>query len=182
VKPLAILALWAAVASGQDTVTIRTNVYVVSGATLREIRSDIEAKKPWQRKTDGYTRCKIDWKYTTDSSGADCRLASLNIKTDITITVPTLAAPAKGGEVLQTHWKTYLKALLEHENGHRAIGLAAAAEIRKRLTALGPASDRNALAKTIKREAEKVLSEFQKRQDEYDKTTDNGRTQGAEFP
>ena len=179
---IALLSFWAAISCAQDTITVRTNVYAVSGATLREIRADMEAKKPWKHKSDGYTQCKTNWRYETTPTDSGCVIQWLTISTDITITVPALAASASKAEALQSRWNVYLKALLEHENGHREIGVEAAAAVRRKLSELGPSSTCGELARTIKREAEKVLSQFQQRHEEYDKKTDNGRLQGAVFP
>ncbi len=180
---LVALSLAAVVAaSGQDTLVIRTNFYAVSSSDPWELRADIKRKRPWKEEVDGFTRWKIDWSFTTASSDSDCRLQSLQLKTDITITIPKWTPPDDASDRLKQRWSAYALALLAHEEGHKKIVLAAAKEVRRRLNELKAARTCDELDATIKREATRIVESCEKRGKLYDEQTTNGRSQGAVFP
>src|SRR5206468_12101800 len=106
--------------------------YAVSGASSWQIREQIDRKRPWKQPGDGLTTWKIDWSFTTLRGDSGCRLQSLEIKTQVTITLPQWTPPGDADEALKERWKSYIKALGAHEDGHRKLAVAAAAELRKR--------------------------------------------------
>jgi predicted secreted Zn-dependent protease len=161
---------------------IQTNFYAVSGSDPWELRADIRRKRPWKDEVDGFTRWKIDWSFTSASSDSDCRLQSLQLKTDITITIPKWTPPEEATARLKQRWSAYVVALLAHEEGHKRIVLAATKEVRKRLTELRAARTCDELDAIIKREATRIIESCEKRGKLYDEQTGNGRSQGASFP
>jgi len=161
--------------AAEESLIIRKNYYAVSGATFRELRTDIAQKRPWKSDNDGYTNWKLDWSFTTLSSDSDCQLQSFQTKTAITITVPRWIAPADVDPEFREKWNAYFRALLAHEDGHKRIALAAANELRKRIKDLSSAPTCAELQAALNRTANQVINEFKEREKAYDIRTNHGR-------
>ena len=168
-------------ANAEDTTIIRTNTYTVSGTTIREIRADLARKRPWKSELDGYTAWKIDWSYRTETTESGCRLHSFNVRTEITITVPRWTPPENTDPQTKANWAAYISGLLAHEDGHKRIALAAANEVRSRVKQVASATTCGELDAAIKREADKAVEEFKRREKLYDERSDHGRKDGATF-
>ena len=173
------LLLASGTAFGADSLSVRTNYYAVTGATVQEIRSDIARKRPWKQEVDGFTAWKIDWFYRTEATDSECRLQSFEVKTDVTVTVPRWTPPADVDPETKRSWTTYINGLLAHEDGHKRIALAAATEVRNRLQRLNSAASCDALDAHVKHEATHAIDEFKKREKTYDERTEHGRKDGA---
>ena len=160
-----------------DSLTIRTNYYDVTGDTLQGIREEIVRQRPWKEERDAFTRWKVDWLFTMQELESACRLESLSIKTDITITMPRWNAAASEDETLKAAWVRYFKLLAAHEEGHKQLALAAAKEARKRILQLKPTASCSELETAINREGKKAIDQFVEREKVYDARTDHGRKQ-----
>lgn len=160
-----------------DSLTIRTNYYDMTGDTLQGIREEIVRQRPWKEERDAFTRWKVDWTFTMEDPGSGCRLKSLDITTEITITMPRWNAAASEDEALKAAWIGYFKLLATHEEGHKQIALAAAKEARKRIVQLKPTANCADLEGAINREGKKVIDQFAEREKVYDARTDHGRKQ-----
>jgi predicted secreted Zn-dependent protease len=172
---------WLCRVSAEDSTVIRTNTYAVTGATIREIRADLARKRPWKSELDGYTAWKVDWSYRTERTESGCRLQSIDVRTEITITIPRWTPPADADPQTKANWATYIKGLLAHEDGHKRIALAAANEVRTRVKQVPAAATCRDLDASLKREANKAVEEFKRREKLYDERTDHGRKDGATF-
>lgn len=180
----AIVLSFAAGGLSQDSLTVTTNFYQVYGTTGRQLRESIEQLRPWkdQGARDAYTGWKIEWSFRFTSSENSCQLQSMTTKTTVTVTLPKWASAAQAPPALVQRWTNYLNALNKHEEGHKQIAYAAAAEIRKRVKALKPQPTCEALTASLNSTADKVVKEFRQKETDYDRTTDYGTTQGARFP
>jgi predicted secreted Zn-dependent protease len=176
--------LWVSVAMSraEDSFIIRTNAYAVSGTTAREIRLAIDHQRPWKEPQDASTVWGIKWAYTTVSSDVGCQLRTLDIKTSVSITIPRWTVDTAADDDLKKRWQTYSAALLAHEDGHKRIAMAAAAEIKNRVNKIKSAPTCAQLESTISLAANKVIEDFRQREKAYDERTAHGRTQGAVFP
>jgi predicted secreted Zn-dependent protease len=163
--------------SAADSLNIRTNYYDVTGDTFQTIREEIVRRRPWKEESDAFTHCKVDWTFTMEDPGSGCRLKSLSIRTDITITMPRWNVAASEDEGLKAAWISYFKVLAAHEEGHKQIALAAAKEARKRILQIKPTGSCSELESSINREGKKVIEQFAEREKVYDARTDHGRKQ-----
>jgi predicted secreted Zn-dependent protease len=172
---LIMLLLSAGTLCAADSIAIRTNYYAVGGGDLQAVREDIARKRPWKEEQDGFTRWTVTWSFTTRDSRSACSIDTIQTKTDITITLPRWTVPVTADESMRASWQRYLTALAAHEDGHKRIALAAAAEVRKRISQTKPAADCAAMEQSINREAKKGLDQFVEREKAYDERTDHGR-------
>jgi predicted secreted Zn-dependent protease len=153
-----------------------TNYYSVTGANFREIRQSIAASRPWNDSFDGDTRWTISWNFTSSGSAAGCFAISVSTTTKITTTMPRWTPPTDVAPETKERWTRYYTNLLQHEIGHARIALAAAAEERQRLSALGTQPNCDALKGVINDRAGKVVDDYRAREKEYDRRTNHGNS------
>ena len=179
-----LLAGWLGSATGiaaQDSLTITTNHYLVTGSTLREIRQSINQMRPGGTKasTDALTTWNIKWQTQVNPVGGEYRLTSFNTTTTIVITMPSWMAPTNAAPQLMKKWLSYYSVLQKHEVNHSKIGTQAAEALRKRIGEIGSDADRSRLQLRIQKMADSVIAEFRQRDADYDRETDHGRKEGA---
>lgn len=172
-----------ALPQGQSTLVWKTNYYSVIGANLGEIRRSMEQSRPWKEleNRSGLTEWRIDWRFEVTPVEGGCRCSSFTTTTAITNTLPRWTPPAEAPAELKAAWTRYITALREHENGHSRLALAAAADLHKRMKAIGLAADCDRLRKRIHDLAEGVIEEHRQRERDYDRRTRHGATQGVEL-
>jgi predicted secreted Zn-dependent protease len=156
-----------------------TNYYAVTGANFREIRQSIAASRPWQDSFDGDTRWTISWRFTAAPNASGCSCSSYSTTTKITTTMPRWTPPADVVPEVKERWTRYYTNLLQHETGHARLALAAAAEVRQRLSEIGVQPDCERLKNVIGERANRVVDDYRAREKEYDRRTDHGRTPAA---
>jgi len=161
-----------------------TNYYAVKGATLPELRQSIRENRPWKLKHDwdGMTDWQVKWQFTTVPTPGGCRCSVFTTQTTITITMPRWVAPTNAPETVKQIWQHYVTALGQHEAGHVAFALAAAAEVQKQAKEIGEGADCASLQKRINELAQQAVESHRQRDKEYDERTRHGATQGASLP
>lgn len=178
------LALLMACHTAAAADAIRTDFYTVDGNSVRSIRAALNANGPLGedgKRYHGYTKWHVSWNFTHGPSAGGCAIRSVNVDTSAVMTLPRLAKPDALPDSLRMKWNSYSVALRAHEDGHRAIALAAAGEIRRRLSQLASSGGCKALADEANRAAQAVLADFRVRERQYDRDTDHGATEGARF-
>lgn len=169
----------AATVAAQDPVVWTTNFYAVTGANFREIRQSIAQARPWKDSFDGDTRWEINWKFTAAQGAEGCACSSLAIATRITTTLPRWTPPPDVAPEVKSQWTRYFTNLAQHEAGHARLGLAAAGEVRKRISAVRAQPDCGQLKSLINDRANEAVAEYRRRELEYDQRTDHGRRPAA---
>jgi predicted secreted Zn-dependent protease len=131
---------------------------------------------------DGYTAWQIQWRYDYRASGNACAIAAATVSVRTSIKLPEWRNESTAPAELRAHWRRYLQALTEHENGHRDNGLAAAREIDRGLVALPAQANCNAMGAAANAFGQGILRKYNQRDLDYDSATRHGRTQGANWP
>jgi predicted secreted Zn-dependent protease len=167
----------------QGGTTWRTNYYTVTGATLQEIRESIQRARPWRDRHDhvAVTDWNIRARSTVVPFQGEFRCSGFNTLTIIRITMPRWTPPEGVADQVKAEWERYESALLAHEVGHGHFALAAAAEMHRRVRALGNGPDAEGLRQQAQQTVAQVMEEFQRREQEYDRLTRHGAEQGASF-
>ena len=178
------LTAWAASPPVQEQ-TERFNYYKVAGSTARELRDAINANRPVGkdgRPHDAVTSWFVRWKYTTTGASPGCAVRTFNVSLDFATTMPQWTNESGAAPQLLQQWRSYYAALVKHEDGHKAIGTNAAANIRDAGLKLPPEPLCSELARSVDKMTSEILERYRQREREYDRDTDHGRTQGARFP
>ena len=164
--------------------TFEMTPYVVSGATLTQLRSAIRAFRPTTvdgKRYDAITRWEIKYRYSfaVDPS-TGCAPAEPQVHLELHMELPALAGdvPPQARIALQS----YITALRVHEYGHvridREVAAAVAAAVRS--TPAQPTCEK--LREAVRAAAGRVMEEGHSRNREYDAATRHGANQGAVFP
>jgi len=172
---MALLPLAAVSLRAQTAVSWSTNFYSVTGANWREIRQSIAQARPWRDSFDGDTRWDITWRFHTVSSPSGCSGSGFSTSIKITTTLPRWTPPTNVDAAVKEQWTRYFTNLAQHELGHARLGLAAAAEVQKRIATIGTQSDCAQLKNLINERANQVVADFRRREQEYDERTNHGR-------
>jgi len=166
-------------------VRIATKHYTVHGRTAQEIRQDLNkrgVRSPEGRTYDAYTRWYVRWSYSFRNEGNRCAVRGVRTSVDVTYTLPKWGDERKAPRELADKWQRYMKDLKTHEDGHRDIGIGAAAEIGKTIGRLSPAANCREMEAKANAAAHSVLDDYRGKERFYDLRTLHGRTQGATFP
>ena len=179
-----LLLCFPILAAAQNTLRWTTNYYTVTGATLPEIRQSIRQNRPWKERfdLDGMTEWRVTWQFNVTPAEHGCRCSSFGTQTAITVTMPRWITPTNAPDAVKQIWQKYAVALAQHEAGHAAIALAAAADVRKRVQEAGEGIDCDGLTKRINDLGRQVIEEHRKRDKDYDEQTQHGATEGASLP
>lgn len=171
-------------ASAQSSVRWTTNFYTVKGMTIPELRQSIRENRPWKQRLDhdAMTDWRVDWRFTVTPTPAGCRVSTFGTQTTIVITMPRWMAPTSAPETTRQIWQRYIEALGQHEAGHGAMALAAAAELNKRAQTIGKGADCESLKARTEALGRQVIEEFRAKDKVYDENTRHGATQGVALP
>jgi predicted secreted Zn-dependent protease len=160
--------------------TTATEYYPVEGSTVRSLLASLRERGP----SDGHgtwaanTAWAFRWSYQP-VAGSECRVGSARVDLTLTYTYPQWTAPADVAPTVVAAWDGYLARVELHENGHRDIAEAAAADLVKELEALPAQGSCGALAATARTTAGQILARHADEQRAYDQETGHGTTQGA---
>src|SRR3990172_3169165 len=109
--------------------------YPVFGKTFSEIVTSVEENGPFNREKNRRSTSKFEWgvgwsyqfefTYVIDEEtklvDVALEISDINIRYDITITLPTLIDDTSLNPIEKSLWKAYFQRLLEHEHDHAKI-------------------------------------------------------------
>ncbi|MCW8964999.1 MAG: DUF922 domain-containing Zn-dependent protease [Gammaproteobacteria bacterium] len=182
---LFVLGFFSSYAIAESVVEIEKKYYLVSGQTEKEIRNDLDEKTPIHeggKSYDAYTKWDVTWRFWWNESTVSCEITKLTTKVDIKYTLPKHAAAESLGTRLKKRWKTYQKALIKHEEGHKDFGINAAKGIENRIMTMGARASCDQLEEDANKIGYSVLEEYKLREKNYDRETNYGMNDGAIFP
>jgi predicted secreted Zn-dependent protease len=157
--------------------------YDIAGANLYELNASAQQAGPISKSSGkrvwGMCTWTINWTYTRIARAASCGVEKFVITVGATIDLPRWINRDSAQEGVRTRWDRFAAALRVHEDGHRDIGVRAANELATRLRGLPVARTCAELDRNVAALGERVLSEYRQQDQAYDRSTDNGATQGA---
>lgn len=166
------------IAEVQPSLEVQT--YPVTWQAGTPLREAINAATPVRhlgRVFHGFTRWKVDWQlWWLEAPGGRCSVQRTLTRVSGVITLPALVgAPAEE----QRAFNTYVTALRQHEMGHYQFGLDAAHRIDIAIAALPPEPTCAGLQASANALGRRLLQEAIRAEQEYDRSTRHGRTQGV---
>jgi predicted secreted Zn-dependent protease len=160
--------------------------YNVSGASVQEIRADLNQRGPTDgrehRHFDAVTRWYVRWQYTYKPTAAGCEIVTVSTAVDVTYSLPRLSANSAAPTNVRHAFAHYLERLLVHENGHAQNGIDIAKRIEDGIRGLHAAPTCASLAAAANSLGQSLIKEANRLDIDYDARTQHGRTQGAWFP
>lgn len=168
------------------TESITTTPYSIQGSTAQALRQQINQKGPTDPKTgqrfSGYTQWNVRWNYRYRQQGDRCTLTQTRVNTTVTITLPQWNPPSTAPRDLRDRWNRYIRALSQHENGHRDHGLGAGRDILAMLKRFPAQTTCAELETQANAAAQTIIKQYNQRDVDFDRRTNHGATQGAVFP
>ncbi len=172
-------------ASTEPSVSMNTSYYSINGKSEDEIRNNLNKKTPIfenGRKFDAYTEWFVNWNFWWRKSSRSCAITKVKTRINIRQTFPKLKTNLPISGSLDIKWKKYMKSLLEHENGHKSLGLKAANEIKKRISNMSARSTCKKLEADANKIGNNILNKYKNLETRYDHRTNHGTNEGAIFP
>jgi len=163
---------------------VRIETYDVSGDSARQLRADLNHRRPstGAGRFDAVTQWQVDWQLSVQAERGGCRITDPLVDLKIVMKLPRLAPARAVPAELERHWQRYVRALREHEDGHAAIGEAAAREVAGQLLRQPTAANCQAARRAADKAAQAVIAEHRLKDPDYDRRTEHGARQGARFP
>lgn len=178
-------ALAAAGAQAVPIVDARTDNYLVRGATEAELAASLaqRPRAPNGRPQVGVTHpAEVRWQFEARERKGRCLVVSVRVTLTAVTTLPRWDAPPAADGALRMRWDRFLGALTAHEQGHVDIALDAAKRIEQALWDAPAPRTCTGFRAQLDATANALFDQAVKAQEEYDATTDFGRTQGVAFP
>ncbi len=159
--------------------------YDIRGVTEEELA--VQLKQKGTRWNDGQsyastTAWNVSWDFEPDCAPWRCTVGSFRVTVSITTRLPRWVPEGDAPADLRLKWRDFTEKLLEHENGHRDRAIAGAADLLTAVQSLPSQSSREDLEREVNAITAQKMARMNAGQDEYDRTTAHGTSQGAVFP
>lgn len=151
--------------------------YEKTGLTADELRQEMNKLRPLDPADRLRYDARTDWYISWNWPGygeSECDLSQTNVKYDIKVTVPFWKPPVDFDPTLVERWNQYLNSLALHKQGHVEIIINHYLKVRDAIQA--------ATCDTAEQAAQEASSDLRFMNEDYDKQTEYGKTQGAVFP
>jgi predicted secreted Zn-dependent protease len=158
-------------AFAEPVVNVKTEYYEVHGANMKEVRRSMDEER--SRMADKFVGRDAFTDYKISAKWGNPLLVTL----DLSFIVPKWVECAQAPKGLQEKWQHYMKMLQVHEDGHRKI----AEDLARAIEKLGIAAGGKSGEKLIQ-DITNIYAEYDKKQFEYNRKTQDGRNQGVHFP
>ena len=169
-------------ALAEPQINEKREFYDIRGGSESELKNEMNTKGINDgRMNDAYTKWYVRWDFDY-GSGAPCRFRAVRVSADIDIKLPRWQNERDGSDELRQKWDRFLKALEEHENGHRDFGVKAATEIDAELSRMPAFPNCTELGAAANAKAYEILGKYQGEEKAYDAETNHGINKGAVFP
>lgn len=172
-------------ACAEPEVHVDYEYYEIRGETAEQLRHAMNAQGTvWKdgKTYDAYTSWNVSWTFGRRTGKNGCYLDSVKTVVRVIHRFPkwkdNLFAPLD----LQEKWNDYMKALKEHEDGHKDLAVGAAREIEWTLTNLDASPNCEEIRIRANALAREILQNYREQEAAYDAMTRFGETQGAVFP
>jgi predicted secreted Zn-dependent protease len=174
---LFVLAAAAAPARAQMFYTEVREYYDIRGETMAELRAEIDRLGPGE--FAAYVKPTVNARYRFRYTSSECWLTSSRVDVEVTYLMPRWVGPPGPSEELRRAWRHYWLALKRHEDGHKNNWLRAGTAIQDALRVLPPDATCEALRKVADAAVKRLLERHKRYDEDYDKRTQHGRTQGT---
>lgn len=159
-----------------------TEHYEVTVSTDESLRVAIKRASPIVKAGKGYfaqTQWTVEPMFALQTYAGLCRVRQLSVKLRLKIMMPQLINPEAISEQKRNRFDFFYKALAKHELGHEEIAHEAATAVYQAISAIPANMDCTAIHQKVEQKYHSILDDYQRRNSDYDKETDFGRTQGA---
>ena len=155
--------------------------YEISPRSAYEIKPELMRRSPIRERGgsfNGHTDWLVNWSFSSTSGAYGCQLNSYQTTVHVIHTLPKLSSYVTDKRTIEV-FNTFNEALTQHEVNHGNNGLAAAREIDKAFSEIQPQQNCRNLERMINDIGNSIVQKYIYADREYDRTTQNGFTEGA---
>ena len=165
------------------TAEVHEVFYPVSGRTVDALGASMIANEPnWESEHAwGLARWRVSWRWRSTEHGSTCKLTAVRVLVHVHITLPEWQDPERAATEVRQRWNVFLDALRVHEYGHRDHAYLAGVQVHRALLALRTPDCVDIPVEAERRAREAVLRHH-RLDEEYERSTQRGWSQGATWP
>ena len=161
--------------------SVEYKYYKISPRSPHEIKPELMRRSPIREgggTFNGHTDWYIDWRSQGIQGPQGCVARDIKTKVHVVHILPALSEYVSDKQTIDVFNK-FNDALTKHEKNHGENGLSAAREIDKALSEIPPQPNCRYLSRIINDTGKAIIQKYIYADDEYDRTTNNGLTEGA---
>lgn len=161
--------------------TIEYKNYIISPRAPHEIKPELMRNTPIREhggSFNGHTDWYVDWQYQTRQEPNICRITNVKIKVHVVHILPVLSEYVTDKQTIEVFNK-FSEALTKHEKNHGNNGLSAAREIDKAINEIQAQQNCRYVSRMINDIGNSIIQKYVHADSEYDRMTQNGRSEGA---
>lgn len=173
--------VFSSTAIAQATESIENKYYEISPRSPYEIKQELMRQSPIRAGSgsyNGHTDWYINWSFQATRGPDGCRASQIQTSVHVVHILPALSAHVTDQQTIEAFNK-FNAALAAHENNHGNNGLLAAREIDKAINEVQPQRDCQSLSRMINNIGNSLVQKYTLKDNEYDRVTNNGFTEGA---
>ena len=166
-------------------VTEKNEYYEIRGNSEKDLRKQmLQNGCTWDdgRKYDSVTSWSWTWDYGTDHAAQTCSVDDFSVALEIHYRFPKWVRTGDVSPPLVDKWDGYMQKLTMHEQGHRDRAVDAAAEFTRAVARLPNTLSCTERDHRVRALSHETMAQLNAAQQEYDRDTRHGATQGALFP
>lgn len=179
---LAIQLIFTSFSALAETIeTIEYKHYLISPRSPYEIKRELIRNTPIHdhgSSFNGHTDWYVDWNYRSTSTPSGCQLSNVQTKVHVVHILPALTENVTDKQTIEVFNK-FNAALTQHEKNHGNHGILAAREIDQSYAQIPPQQNCRYLSRYIDEMGHSIVQKYIRMDDDYDRTTNNGATEGA---
>lgn len=157
----------------------------VYGGSASELSASLRGSGPYDAVTQTWRwgRCNwgISWEFTYEEDDDQCAIDTFLLKLDSKFDLPRWRSRDSAPADFRAKWDRFEKALRLHEEGHRSNAILATKALATKLRAMAPQKDCETLDRELSALRARVMAEYTRLDEAYDRATDHGISQGAKF-
>lgn len=159
--------------------------YRVTGTSLFELGQQgihsVRIPSPGRQRAVGLTQSEVTWRFKAQPMKDLCVLGDVEVEVNITTHLPEWDEDdrARASQETVEGWEIYIRALKLHEAGHKEITLESAREMERQMVAIPAMQDCDAISDEVARIGNAVMDDNEEQQEDYDRDTKHGETQGV---
>ncbi len=165
-------------------VATQYNYYHIFPKSLGDLKKELNNNSPIKVNNIiyfGQTHWLVKWNFKWRQQSGICTITSVDTTVNAVFTMPAIPREHITGVDVRRAFSNFSEVLMKHENEHFKSGLNAAQEIELRLIENKNFENCKDLEFWANDKAKKIIEKFNKRDLEYDKTTNHGETEGAKI-
>ncbi len=157
--------------------------YGITGSSAEELAAAMRRLGPEVRGTrvPGATSQEVSFDYQVCRTGPDCRIRAIQVRLEMTTTLPEWLNPSAAPAELREQWEEFAEAVRRHEEVHKVISLTGAHDLLRKISSISPRSCAE-LDRRTQAVADASVQHFATENARYDRDTVGGRSDGVVWP